>query len=695
MSINTLYVPLFTIEEVINDKDTGLPLSGGVVTFYRDAQRQTPKEVFQIEGSSPDYTFTSLGNELTLGICGSFVDLNGNPMVPYAYPYDDDGDLDLYFVRVVSEGNVAQFTREAVPYVNTDSSPGDNTSEGNALCNPQFVEINFPSSGVTTLTVTGSNTATPLAPGWDLITSGSGTVDVERLQPTAGDVPTNPPYSLKISADSALGATVSIRQRLNHSPSFLRNNFVSGTVTASIISGGASSLSMSYVTDTSVSTLIIPTTSITNDGAYHVIKNNVEITDFVNTAADSGYIDIIITIPTSRSIALSSIQIAGTSKAGDVAFLEESVDRQKDHLFHYYEDAVVHQPKSNLLTGWTFAQNPWQFRTTALTNVATNTYTADQTIIIQQNIVDTNSGNNVSVGQSSFGSNLDFKVTAVTATNKFMMLQYIDPLTIQPYWGQKLSVRVVGRINSSHVPATTLNFKVRLMYKAGLPSATSRLVPVGDWLNTDNSIPDISGDGWTYITTDYDPTFTFTDTNTAFDSNAFQLPVSTNANMTLGVAIFMMNNMDSTATADTVGITRVSLVYNDFAIDADPMTYDESVRRCQYYYSKTFPLATVPAQAATQVGAITYRCHNTGAHSDGVWWQFPTVMRSIPTITAYNTNSANSKWYNGTGSADSGTSSVISGTASSSGAFINNTQVGGDNLADLLIIQASADARLG
>ena len=47
MAIDPLYIPLFTIEEVILDKDTGLPLSGGVVKFFRDSQRATPKDVFE------------------------------------------------------------------------------------------------------------------------------------------------------------------------------------------------------------------------------------------------------------------------------------------------------------------------------------------------------------------------------------------------------------------------------------------------------------------------------------------------------------------------------------------------------------------------------------------------------------------------------------------------------------------------
>src|SRR6266478_8222714 len=160
MSISTLYIPLFTIEEVILDKDTGLPLSGGIVSFFRDSQRTTPKDVFQISGVSPNYTFTDVGAVFTLGLSGTFVDGNGNPFVPYAFPYDAAGELDLYFVTVVSAGGVPQFTREAVPYVPPGNvPPEDRTNTENELCNPQFVEVNFP-AGITTLSLTGSNIVT-------------------------------------------------------------------------------------------------------------------------------------------------------------------------------------------------------------------------------------------------------------------------------------------------------------------------------------------------------------------------------------------------------------------------------------------------------------------------------------------------------------------------------------------------------
>lgn len=637
MAIDTLYVPLFTIEEVILDKDTGLPLAAGVVTFYRDSQRTQPKSVFQISGSSPNYTFVDVGNTLVLGLSGTFVDGNGDPFVPYAYPYDSQGDIDLYYVTVESEGAVDQFVRQAVPYVNTQSSPpSDRTNTDNELCNPQFVEVLFPAEGVT-LNVTGSNTITNIAPGWDLLSSGSGTVVLERLEPTSANVVTNPPYALSINASSGLGAGVILRQRLNNSPSIMRNGFASATLTVAVLSGGASDISMVYAPSTGASTTIIPSTAISTDGAYHVIANNAAIPDQVNDPASIGYVDINIVLPTSRTIAITSIQVVAVSESVDLAFDEQSSDAQKDHLFHYYENGVVRQPKTNLLTGWTFGLNPWQSYSVTHGNVATNEYTADQTIIIQQQYVNAASGNNVSVVQGSIAQNYGYLLTAVTATNKFGMLQYIDPATIRPYWGQTLSVRIKLSVILGSGHTTIPRFKLRLMYKAGLPSTLSQTDPISAWTDTDDSIPALNG--WTYITAINDPTYVITSTPSNFNFDGFILPASSNANMTLGVMLVMMNDLDSTGTADKILIDRVSLVHNDFAIDASPETYDESLRKCQYYYEKSYDVGDLPGTATfngvINFPGVVYNSTTATLYPGNFNINFKAVKRVAPVINIF------------------------------------------------------------
>ena len=650
MSISPLYIPLFEFYEIILDKDSGLPLSGGIVTFYRDSQRATPKAVYEMTGNPPDYTFVSVGNVLVLGIDGDFVDGNGNPFTPYLYPYDANGKIDLYYITVVSAGGVPQFTREAVPYISPGVIPPEqlNSSE-NALANSQFVEILFPSVGTTVINVTGSNTVTPIAPDWDLITSGTGTVTVERLQPTAANVTTNPPYALSVSASSGLGGTFQLRQRLLHSPSLFRDEFISASLTAAVISGGASTLSLDYVPSTGTPTNIIPVTTIPTSGVYTTIFGNSVTPDQSNDPASTGYIDIVITIPTSRTIAITSIQIVGSTIQVDIPYDQQSTARQIDHLFHYYENSILHQPKENLLTGWTFGVNPFQFISKTLATVTTQTqYIADQTILYQA----TNS--TIQSGQADNTKNFALQLTAVTGAsannNQIAIIQYIDAFTIAPYWGQIVSALVRASIVTA--AATNVQMKMRLIYRS-TAVAGSYLPPV---IGASEPITgfDANGDptfstGWTAILPLNDPAYTLTaiaSTNEglqvmpAMSFDQFLLPQSletTISTMTLGVVLYVNNNINNIATQDSILIDRVSLTNNNFAIDAAPLTYDETLRRCQYYYEQTFPFGA-PANAVSPIGLRIAKMKAAFSPTPGLFLQsfgfeFMQSKRDIPVVS--------------------------------------------------------------
>lgn len=644
MSISPLYIPLFTLEEVFLDKDTGLPLSGGIVKFYSDIQNANPKVVYQLTGAYPNYTFTSVGNELTLGLSGTFVDINGNPFVPYAYPYDASGNLELYYVTVESSGLVPQFVRHAVPYTGDDAiDPSQRSNTENELSNPQFVEVYFPTSGATTLSVTGANTVTKIAPDWDLITSGTGTVIVERLEPTSASIATNPPYALRINADSALGSTIQLRQRLTKSPSVLRGvsgAFVSATLTARVISGGGTTLSLEYAPSTGTPTTIIPSTNIPVDGAYHSISNNASVTDQANDPASTGYVDIKITIPTARNIAITSIQIVGVGYSINIPFDQQTTGRQKDHLFHYYEDSILQQPKQSLLSGWIFGLNPWQFRSTTPSNLANNAYTADQTIVVQQAYVTTATANNISVGAGTVSENRPLKVAAVTATNKFALIQYIAPATMNPYWNTKVSSLVKVTI-SSPTHNTSIKFKMRLIYRTSLPSAVGQNEPIASWTNTDGSNPTFAA-GWTELKPLTDPEFTASpNVSTTFAFDEFNLPAGDiGGNQMLGVVLYTTNNMVETATADQILFDFITLVRNDVGLQTLE-TYDESLRKCQFYYEKSYSPSVLPT-SITSIGRLTnlqnfYVSAPDIAVKPGAFnLTYKTVKNKSPTISFYS-----------------------------------------------------------
>src|ERR1017187_6543209 len=116
MTVDARYIPIDLASMVFLDKDTGAPLSGGTFTTYRDNQPQTLKPMYQITGTSPNYTFTQLPDPLILSSIGTFVDSMGNPIIPYYLPWEVILGVitttpDFYKVVVESSGGVNQFTR--------------------------------------------------------------------------------------------------------------------------------------------------------------------------------------------------------------------------------------------------------------------------------------------------------------------------------------------------------------------------------------------------------------------------------------------------------------------------------------------------------------------------------------------------------------------------------------------------------
>lgn len=150
MSIDPRYICASDLEMYLVDKTTGLPLSGGELTFYSDLNRAELKPIFTISGTPPNYTFVELPNPSTLSGVGTFQDEGGNNVVPYYYPYDADGNLELYYITVYSAAGVEQFTREAWPPEAAGAASGNLEANAvNYIPNGQFLlHTNVPASPI-------------------------------------------------------------------------------------------------------------------------------------------------------------------------------------------------------------------------------------------------------------------------------------------------------------------------------------------------------------------------------------------------------------------------------------------------------------------------------------------------------------------------------------------------------------------
>lgn len=142
---NTRYIPSKEFQEALIDKDTGLALADGKVYAYKDNARTVRKPLYAKVEGAPDNTYEELpvdtNGAIILSNIGTF-NYCGNDIIPYFYPYDENGNIELYYLKVDSSDDVEQFTRFAVPNLAEDVQPDEEIEEINYIPNGQFIVHN-------------------------------------------------------------------------------------------------------------------------------------------------------------------------------------------------------------------------------------------------------------------------------------------------------------------------------------------------------------------------------------------------------------------------------------------------------------------------------------------------------------------------------------------------------------------------
>lgn len=649
------FIALFPLQEVIFNKDDGELLSAGVITFYSDVNRTVLKPIYQQE-QQPDntYEFVELANPVTLTSIGSLGNDNGDDIMIYLYPFEgaptDEtrGAIELYYITVDSSSGVRQFTREAWP---PNASGGNNpidTFEGseNAISNPQFVEVLFtpdPTTGSFTYSASGSNMETVIAPGWSLITNGTGTVTVSQVAISDSSVPSNPPYVLDINSTGITGTI--LRQRLEASPRLFYGSFVSGYFLIEPQDNLAVFATMDYVASAgSPATFRVAEGNATELNVYTAITGTVEITATGSTgSAPTGYVDIDITIPAVRHVRISSVQIVEVENdASSTQFLQESTARQIDHLFHYYKPELIAKPIPSYLVGWDFPLNPAQFATAANRVVAATAigankskYVWDQTIVFQS----ADSGVGVTGGAAG-----EIVLTAA-ATTQMALVQYLDATLARKLLNGRMAVNIAAKASV----ATTATVSLWYTTDASLPNIAS---------GTNNSIVATMGASgtvatengtWTEVSRSGLGNATFsigTSADTSFNDysfNGWDLDGAAAANTATFFAIVI--GTASVTIAGTVSIYSVGLCKGDIATRPAPQSASEVLVDCQYYYQKSFATTVPPAQNAGLANAA-FSTQVAPAGSPGAYGppvRFAVELRVVPTgkVTFFNPSAAN------------------------------------------------------
>lgn len=699
-SLDPRFVTLPPLQEQLWDKDLNIPLAAGIVTFYEDENRTVRKDVYQLSHlPGPTYTYVNMGSQLILSSIGTFVDNSGNNFIPYLFPFEgtpdsSDGTVQLYYITVYSAAppiglGIEQFTVPSWPNISGGGSIADTfTDTANQLSNPQFVEVLFDNPASFTLSVTGTGSVYTIAPGWDIITSGTGTVTLQQLPLDTIGIITKPPYSLKFTDWTGSITSAALSQTLDASPGLLANSYVNAYMLASTGDGAAHNFTMNYVTSNGHTTELASGTCA-SDGSYTPIStfltfgSSVLLPDVNSDLAPTGNVKIQTVLPINADFQLTSFQFAGVAGASsDVEYIQEATPRQIDHLFHYYKPKLEFKPISSYLTGWDFPLNPAQNGSTIAASSAANSYTWDQTILFQSTV------SRINIARAQNGAIL---LSAAGGASQAALIQYLPQRVVRNMLENRMSVTITG---DTSVPSGLLG-TVSLWYttNASLPTIPLSLVTTLD----SNGYPTVLASGWTEIPR-----------NNALGNAEFTLKAELLSSGFSGWDLTMMN-VSNTATffaivvgtssiPDTLGLSfnSISVVPGDIPTIPAPQSFDEVVRECSHYYQKSFLTGTKPAQ---NVGLSTGEYNglqNTASSTSssiGPIVQFRVPMITTPVVTLYNPSASNAQIRNETNGNDY--SSSLAAGISANGFYSSGTSNGTSDLGDFVCVHWVANAQLG
>lgn len=672
MALDPNFIVSIDLQEYLVSKDDGLPLSAGLIYFYEDTARTVPKLVYQLTGAPENYTYTPLPNPMVLSSAGTTVDANGNYTPVYYYPYDDEGNLQLYYIAVYNSLGVQQFTLQGWPNITAEDEPGNsNTVVQNQISNSQFSQVSFNPEFGQVISWTGTLTAAEyeVAPDWVAIISAtaSGSITIQQVALAGSlDIITNPPYYLSILTAGGVVSSFKLRQRLKHNPDIFSSTtaeagYLSGMMLISSLDGLSHNVSMSYETSAGGMAQTI-VTGATGASGQQLIQNTILLDLGNNTdTADIGYVDIVVNLPTTGFITLTSIQIVGLKDdQTTVTYEQEPVNRQIDHLFHYYEPQLAYKPIPSYLVGWDFPLNPAQFgESGTLGSLGANTsaYVWDQTIVYQSTT------NSVSYDRGAVNKGLELTATAST---QMAVIQYVPANVANNILSQAACVNVRAQANADAAPLT---FTVSLFWTdTTLPDLNAN-ESIVDTLDSNGHVSSTNGT-WTEITrnTGVFATASAVVSDGQYSFSGWDGSVGTSAQEDATWLAIVVGTA-TMAIDDVFSITSISLQSGEIPTIPAPQTPDEVLRECQYAYETSYASGTA---IGTNTATNQIVAFQTIASSVLYFSFFQIVYRVIkyiaPTVTLYpsfNSGSAAASFaiYRGSSFATGGTNPIAQGIA--------------------------------
>lgn len=652
-----------------------------------------------VRGSNPIWSFVDLiGQQLDDSYYISFLS-NTFPYLPQLVTHDNQGLVpwgqpieflangtlppDIYGdPALVYRLEIRQGPLQSDPliYLVNDYIFGDNInntgsndeSQDNQISNPQFSIVNFlngpsnpeaPNPQVV-FTAAGSY---EIAPGWRLDLVGSGSCTVTQFITTGSENLPNspvPPYYLEFTTTG--WTSVNLVQRLNGNGAIWYNNFVAANILVKSNDSISHLISVSYVPNTPGAPVEIISAVQMSVGAFEVIQGVAALFPPTNpnstntTLNNTAYVDIQILLPSAGTVDISNIQLFGIENNNITTIPitgvqpDETIERQMDHLSHYYQPKLAAKRIPSFLVGWDFPLNPAQLGSTvAASAIGANKsqYVWDQTIIFQS----ANSG--VSVARNSDGSG-SLSLTAA-ATGQIAIIQYVDQITARKILNFKMSVNlslstsITNGINGTislyytkdgslpNVIAGTNNSLVATLDANGKPATFN-----GNWfevprntVQTPASAPNITHGQDAYFLAPNLSDVSFSDVS----FNGWSMNGSSDSlSATFFAIVIGFKQMTS---PQQLAINSISLNSGDIATRPSPQTRDEVLRECQFFYEKSYVPGTLPG-AVTNTGAkfssgttfVSENSNQTQSFTNEFEINYAQVKRVAPSVTIYSTD---------------------------------------------------------
>jgi hypothetical protein len=636
------YIVAINLGEVFVDMETGLALAGGKIYFYKDEARSVPKTVYELTGSPPNYLYEALPNPIILSAVGTIVNANGENVAIYYYPYNSQGVIENYYIRVFSEDDVEQFDRQAWPNLTPTSTPGGDGNSAtvqNQLSNSQFVDVAFPTDEGLELSWSGAlaETTYTIAPDWDLVieASGTGSVTINRTALTGSlNVATNPPFELDIVASSVNITSLKLVQRLSNNPDIWAELYVAGVMLVQSLDGISRTFSMVYAPSIAVAdTTIVEGAS--GDSGYTELKGAVQLPEGTNSEdGDDGYVDIQIILPLAGHYTLTSIQLTnGTAEptVDDITYQQDPANRQKDFSFHHYRPQIIQLAVPSVLDGWDFRVNPSQWGASQSMGAVASQYLWDQTIGFQS----VNSA--ISAAR---GANEELEIT-VGLTCQFALIQYLEGAQLQQLLQSNFSTLITALTDISGGVTGTVSFWVTT--DVSLPDvATGTNLSLVATLNADGKPATFNGN-WTEVarSTGWDAKFTIPE-----QSEYAQIPLegwnaSTLANAatyTYGAIVIGFSETD----AGAVNFQSISVTPTLIASPIAPLAYNLTLSQLQRYYEKSYASGINPGTVTTNNAIVQYGSNSFSAATtvevfpQSIFLYYRSKKRAVPDFSSYS-----------------------------------------------------------